>query len=172
MKHITLLFSLVLFITFSVSAQFKKPVTVRATAAAIIPLNGLATNDFGLGAGIDASFFSQHRLQAIVETGADLFVGDKLLRYDSANNRTNGQASAYTLKAGLQFFLTKRFAIAASAGSSWWLVRTFSHTASLVHSQSITGFLGRNRRFITKLSSEILPIARISYLKLSLGFRF
>ena len=65
--------SLILFsiIQLSCFGQFDKSTILRATANFNFTLNGLATNNAGLGLGIDASLFSKNRLKALIETSAD-----------------------------------------------------------------------------------------------------
>jgi hypothetical protein len=172
MKYLlTLFFSLATVIT--CFGQLENATTFRATANFNITLNGLASNEAGAGLGLDASFFSKHRLQALLETSADFFIGDKLLVVD-ANGKAAKSASVYSIKAGPQFFVTKNLAIAATYGLSWHVVREFNYTVDGGFKYSITGFLGQQRRFVTKLFLVNIPASEqtIQYLGLAAGLRF
>ena len=67
---------------------------------------GLAMNDAGFGIGFDASLFAKHKLQLLLETNADVFIGDKELLVD-AQGRENKSPTIYSIKAGPQFFILK-----------------------------------------------------------------
>jgi hypothetical protein len=154
--------------------QFQKPVTFRATANFNIALGGLATNDAGIGLGLDAAFFSKNRLQALFETSADRFVGDKLLILDPITNKEAKSAAVYSVKVGPQFFISDNLALAATYGPAWYVLRDFDYTSDYGFKYSITGFLGKQKRFVTKVFMVNIRAGErnIQYLGIAAGFRF
>lgn len=173
MKHLfTFLFSLATAIT--CFGQFEKSTTFRATANFNIVLDGLATNDAGVGLGLDASFFSKSKLQALVETSADRFIGDKLLVADPITGKEAKGAAVFSVKAGPQFFITRNLALAATYGPAWHVLRDFDYTVDYGFKYSITGFLGNQKRFVTKVFMVNIPVEeqQIQYLGIAAGFRF
>ena len=172
MKHLALI--LFTIIQLSCFGQFDKSTTLRATANFNFTLNGLATNDAGVGLGIDASFFSKHRLQALIETSADWFFGDKLLILDSATGKAAKSTAVHSIKVGPQFFITKSIALSATYGPAWYVVRDFSYSIDYGFKYSITGFLGDKRRFIAKAFIVNIPTEQqdIRYVGLAAGLRF
>ena len=173
MKHLfTFLMSIITVI--SCFGQFEKATTFRATANFNIVLDGLATNDAGVGLGLDASFFSKSRLQALIETSADRFIGDKLLVVNPTTGKEAKSAAIYSIKVGPQFFITRRFALAATYGPAWHVLRDFDYTIDYGFKYSITGFLGKQKRLVTKVFMVNIPVEeqQIQYLGFSAGFRF
>ncbi len=154
--------------------QFDNPITLRATANFNFTLNGLATNDAGVGLGIDASFFSKHRLQALIETSADWFIGDKFLVLDNATGKAAKRAAVHNIKAGPQFFIFNNLALSATYGPAWYVVRDFNYSMDYGFKYSITCFLGDKRRFITKVFMVDIPTKQqdIQYVGLAAGLRF
>lgn len=159
--------------TLSCFAQFDKSITYRATANFNAVLNGLATNDAGIGVGLDASLFSKYRLQALIETSAERFIGDKLLITDSTGKPAKS-AAVYSVKAGPQFFLSKNLALSVTYGPVWYVLREFKYSMDYGLKYSITGFLGVQRRFVTKVFMVNIPTSeqKIQYLGLAGGYRF
>src|SRR3982074_1518171 len=86
--------------------QFEKFLSLMATGNFDFKTKGLAMNDAGFGIGLDATLFSKHKLQFLIETNADQFIGDKLLRVD-AQGRHLTSAAIYSMNAGPQFFISK-----------------------------------------------------------------
>ena len=172
MKQVCLLFFMIT--QLSSFGQFDKSTTLRATANFNLTLNGLATNDAGVGLGIDASFFSKHRLQALIETSADWFIGDKLLVLDSVTGKAAKSAAVRSIKIGPQFFITKRIAVSVTYGPAWHTVRAFNYSMDYGFKYSVTGFLGNKRRFTTKVFMVDIPVKErnILYLGLAAGVRF
>lgn len=167
---------LILFSITSVSCfgQFDRATTLRATANFNIVLEGLATNDAGVGLGLDASLFSKKRLQALIETSVDRFIGDKLLVVDPATGKEAKNAAVYSIKAGPQLFITKNLALAATYGPAWHVVQDFNYSLDYGFKFSITAFLGDQRRFIAKIFMVNIPAEeqKIQYLGVAAGFRF
>ena len=172
MKHFLLL--LFCLATLSGFGQFNKAVTIRATAHINIVLNGLGTNEAGAGLGLDAALFSKHRLQAIIETSADGFIGDKLLFIDSITGEQAKAAAVYSVKAGPHFFITPHWAIAVTYGPAWHIVRDFMYTVNGGWKYSISGFFGRQRQLVTKLFLVTIPVQEqgIQYMGIAAGVRF
>ena len=173
MKHLfTFLMSLSTVVT--CFGQLEKATTFRATANFNIVLDGLATNDAGVGLGLDASFFSKSKLQALVETSADRFIGDKLLVADPITGKEAKGAAVFSVKAGPQFFITRNLALAATYGPAWHVLRDFDYTVDYGFKYSITGFLGNQKRFVTKVFMVNIPVEeqQIQYLGIAAGFRF
>jgi hypothetical protein len=172
MKQVCLIFFIIT--QLSCFGQFDKSITLRATANFNFALNGLATNDAGVGLGIDASFFSKHRLQALIETSADWFIGDKLLVLDSATGKAAKSAAVHSVKIGPQIFITKNLAVSATYGPAWYTVRDFNYSMDYGFKYSVTGFLGDKRRFTAKVFIVDIPTKQRSvlYLGLAAGVRF
>ena len=173
MKHLfTFLFFF--FIFTSCFGQFDKLVTFQAKANFNIALNGLATNDAGIGVGFDASFFSKSRLQAIIEASADRFFGDKLLIIDPVSGKEGKSAAVYSIKAGPQFFITKNLAAATAYGPAWHVVRDVDYSLDFGFTHSLTCFFGRERRFVAKvfLVDIQADVRRVQYLGVAAGLRF
>lgn len=154
--------------------QFAKPVTLRATVNMNIPIAGLGTNNFGAGLGLDASFFSRNKLQAIVEASADRFIGDKLLVVNIVTGKEAKNAAVYSIKAGPQYFLNQNFALAVTYGPTSYVVREFTYTMTGGFKLSITGFLGEQKRFVTNAFLVNIPNEQQSlrYFGLAAGYRF
>lgn len=154
-------------------AQFDKPISIRATGNFNVALRGLGVDDAGVGLGLDASFFSKHRLQALVETSLDHFFGDKSLYIDTLTGK-DAKTNIYNIKAGPQFFITKNFALSATYGPSWYKVRDFDYATDYGFKYSITGFLGKKRHFVAKVFIVDIPaqFQRIQYLGFAAGIKF
>lgn len=171
MRHLIL----ILFLITAVSsfAQFDRSVSLRTTANFNVALEGLGVDDASVGFGLDASFLSKHRLQAIVETSLDHFFGDKSLYIDTITGK-DAKTNVYGVKAGPQFFITKNFALSATYGPAWNKVRDFDYTRNYGFKYSITGFLGERRCFIAKVFMVNIPAQdrKIQYLGFAAGFRF
>ncbi len=153
-------------------AQFDKSVSLGATGNFNIALGGLGVDDAGVGFGLDASFFSKHRLQAIGEINFDHFFGDKSLYIDPISGK-DAKTNNYSIKAGPQFFIFKNLAIAATYGPSWYKVRDFDYTRDYGFKYSITGLLGERRRLIAKVFIVNIPAKdlKIQYLGFAAGYR-
>ncbi|HVG16656.1 MAG TPA: hypothetical protein VM935_16900 [Chitinophagaceae bacterium] len=172
MKQVLLIFLSI--IQLSCFAQFDKPVTIRATTNFNIALKGLATNDAGIGVGIDASFFSTHKLQVLLETSADWFFGDKLLIIDASTGEKVKSAAVHSLRLGPQFFIHKNLALSITYGPAWSVVQDTDYSLHGGLKYGATGFLGKKRNVIAKLFMVNIPAAEqtIHYLGLAGGFRF
>lgn len=159
--------------TLTCFGQLNESVSLRATGNINAVLKGLGANSIGAGLGLDVSFFSKHRLQALVETSTDRFMGDKMLVFDSATGKT-GRTAVYSFKAGPQLFVTKNIALSATYGPSWYKVNDIDYSMRYGFKYSITGFLGAQRRFITKVFVINIPTAalNIQYAGFALGHRF
>ena len=88
---------------------------------------GLAMNDAGFGIGFDASLFAKHKLQLLLETNANVFIGDKELLVD-AQGRENKSQTIYSIKAGPQFFIFERIALSTTFGVAWHSVKAIDFT--------------------------------------------
>ncbi len=167
------IFSIVFFLSLSSFAQFDKPFILSATSNFTFRTSGLATNDAGLGLNFDGSFLSENKLQLLIETSADWFIGDKLLITD-ANGRNTKGAVIYSIKAGPQFFILDKLALSITYGPAWHRIRDFEFTTDYGFKSAITGFLTKKKRFVTKLFLVAIPKKdlNIKYFGLSLGYRF
>ncbi|HEX8315273.1 MAG TPA: hypothetical protein VF609_09780 [Flavisolibacter sp.] len=173
MKHLfTFLFSYLCVTT--CLAQHQQATTLRASINFNIALNGLATNDAGVGLGLDASFFSKRRLQALIETSADRFIGDKLLLLDTITGKKGKSAAVYSIRVGPQLFVSENIALAATYGPSWHVVRDFGYTLDGGFKYSITFFFGKEKSFIAKMFMVNIPVEerKIQYLGIAAGFQF
>ncbi|MEJ7912443.1 MAG: hypothetical protein WKF70_04765 [Chitinophagaceae bacterium] len=155
-------------------AQFDKPLSVRATANFNGVREGLATNDAGFGLGLDVSFFSTHRLQALIETSADWFVGDKLLVINATTGESSKPAAVHSIKFGPQFFVHKSLALSVTYGPAWSVLQDWQYSRNNGIKYSVTGFVGRERKTIAKLFMVNLPTPqnRIQYFGFAAGIRF
>lgn len=153
--------------------QFDKSFSFVTSANLDFKTKGLATNEAGMGMSLDAFLFAKHKLQLIIETSADQFIGDKLLIED-AQGRENKRAAIYTIKAGPQFFLSKKIALSTTIGPAWHSIEAVGFTRDYGFKFGITGFPGHKRRLVTKIF--MVDILRdnlnIQYFGLQLGFRF
>lgn len=168
------LIAISIFITsFSGFGQTEKLISLRATGNFNFKTKGLATNDAGIGLGIDASILLKNRLQIVVETSADRFIGDKLLILDSTG-RENKSAAIYSIKVGPQFFVSKTLALSATYGPAWYTIREFSYSYDYGFKFSLIGFFGDYKRFVAKGFMVHLPVnnRNIQYFGLGAGYRF
>jgi len=169
MRHLIL----ILFLITAVSgfSQFDKSISLRTTGNFNVALGGLGVDDAGVGFGLDASFLSKHRLQAIVETSLDHFFGDKSLYIDRITGK-DAKTNIYSIKAGPQFFITRNLALSATYGPTWYKVRDFDYTRNYGFKYSITGFFGERKRFIAKVFMVNIPAQdrKIQYLGFAAGF--
>ena len=153
--------------------QFDKSFSLIASANLNLKTRGLATNDAGVGISLDALLFAKHKLQLLVETGTDKFIGDKLFIVDD-KGRQNKTATIHTIKAGPQFFLTKNIALSTTIGPAWHSIRAIGFSRDYGFKFAVTGFLGVKRRIVTKIFMvEILKDnLNVRYFGLQLGYRF
>lgn len=153
--------------------QFDKPVSIGASRNFNFKTKGLALNDAGFGISLDASLFSNHKLQLLLETGTDRFIGDKSFIID-AKGRENKSAAIYSIKAGPQFFISKNIAISTTFGPAWHSVQAVSFTHDYGFKLGATGFWGNKRRLITKMFMVNIPKEDVSiqYFGFGLGHRF
>ena len=161
-------------VTATALGQFSRPISLSATTRFHVTVDGLATNDAGYGVGINAAFFSQQRLQLLVESSWDRFIGDKLLVVDPVTGKEAKKAAAFALRAGPQFFLLKRLALSASYGPSWHAVRDFGYTVDGGYSYGLMGLAGKKDRVVAKLFGVTIPKEgqNIQYVGLAVGFSF
>jgi hypothetical protein len=153
--------------------QLIKNTSLQATGTIDVILKGLFMNEVGAGIGFDALFFSKHKLQAIIETNADYFVGDKFLVWDTLSGKQAKSAKVYSIKAGPQFFVSKRIAISATYGPSWHTARSINYSITGDFKYSVTAYLGPKKCFIIKLFLlNILAERTIQYIGFSVGRRF
>ena len=153
--------------------QFYKSFSLITSANLNFKTRGLATNDAGVGINLDALLFAKHKLQLLLETSTEKFIGDKLFIIDD-QGRQNKTATIYTIKAGPQFFVTKNIALSTTIGPAWHSVRAIGFSRDYGFKFAVTGFLGDKRRFVTKVFMvEILKDnLNIRYFGLQLGYRF
>ncbi|HZF64291.1 MAG TPA: hypothetical protein VEZ55_07405 [Chitinophagaceae bacterium] len=136
-----------------------------------LPLKGLATNDAGFGVTVDAAFLSKSKLQALVETSADYFLGDKLLIVDANSGKQAKRPSIYSIRFGPQLFITPALAISATCGPTWHVVRDFRHSLDDGFRFSANTFLGKKRSVAARFYMVTIP-NKIHYLGTSVGVRF
>lgn len=105
------------FLSFSCLGQFDKRITFSATGNFNIALKGLGYADVGLGGSLVASFFSKHRLQAVIETQAGNFK-DNLHEYDIVTDEIL-KTAIYTVSLVPQYFISKQIALSVTSGLSW-----------------------------------------------------
>jgi len=172
MKHLlTRLFCLIA--TAPAFSQYDKPVTFSATARFNAVVNGLASNDAGYGVGVDLAFFSQHRVQLLVESSWDRFIGDKLRITDPATEKEAKRTTVYALSIGPQVFLSRRVAVAATYGPAWHVLRDFHYSLDDGFKVSLMGIAGDRDRLVAKLFGIAVPTRErsIQYVGLAVGLR-
>ena len=168
---------LLFFLLFSLTtiyslAQFQNPISVRVTGNLNAALNGLGADDAGLGFGVEASLFAKHKLQPIIESNFDHFFGDKVYYFDPLTGK-EAKTNIYTIKVGLQYFVTKNLALSLSYGPCWYKVRDYEHTRDDGFKYCITTFLGTKRRFLVSLFTVRISAEdrNIHYLGMGAGYR-
>lgn len=153
--------------------QFDKSFSLITSANFNFNTKGLATNEAGVGISADAILFAKHKLQLLIETSADRFIGDKLLIVDD-QGRENKNAAIYIIHAGPQFFLSKAIALSATIGPAWHSIEAVGFTRDYGLKFAAAGFLGHKRRLVARIFMVNIPNdnLNIQYLGLQLGFRF
>jgi hypothetical protein len=152
--------------------QFDKPFSLITSVNLDFKLKGLATNEAGLGINIDAILFAKHKLQLLVETSGDQFIGDKTYIVD-AQGRENKTATIYTINAGPQFFVSKTFALSTTTGPAWHSIEDIGFTRDYGFKFAVTGFLGHKRKLVSRIFmvNILKNNLNIQYFGLQLGFR-
>lgn len=153
--------------------QFDRSFSIITSANFNFNTKGLATNEAGVGISADAILFAKHKLQLLIETSSERFIGDKLLTVD-ARGRENKNAAIYTIKAGPQFFLSKKIALSTTIGPAWHSIEAVGFTRDYGLKFAVAGFLGHKRRLVARIFMVDIPNdnLNIRYLGLQLGFRF
>ena len=169
--------SLIVLITFFFSltsyGQFAKSFSLMATGNFDFKTKGLALNDAGFGIGLDASFFSKHKIQLLLETSGDRFIGDKDF-ITADEGRENKSPAIYSIKVGPQFFISKNIALSATFGPAWHSIQAIGFTRDYGFKFGATGFLGDKKRLVTKIFIVYIPKdnLNIRYFGIALGYRF
>lgn len=153
--------------------QFDKTISLRASGNFNVTRNGFGTNDAGLGLGLDASFFSNHKLNLLTETSAETFFGSKEFIINP-EGRENKAPVIYSVKAGPQFFISKNIALSVTYGPSWYSIQAVSFTSDYGFKLGITGLFGKERRLVTKVFLAEIPKDNINiqYFGVGVGYRF
>jgi hypothetical protein len=168
-----LIILIICFLSTKSYCQFNKSFSLITSVNFDFKTKGLATNEAGAGISLDAIVFAKHKLQLLIETSADQFIGDKSFAED-AQGRENKSATIYTIKAGPQFFLSKRIALSTTIGPAWHSIEAVGFTRNYGFKFTVTGFLGHKRKLVTNLFMVDIPKdnLNIQYFGLQLGFRF
>lgn len=153
--------------------QFDKTFSLITSVNLDFKLKGLATNEAGLGINIDAILLAKNKLQLLLETSADKFIGDKTLIIDAQGSETKN-AAIYTINAGPQYFVSKRIAFATTFGPAWHAIEASGFTQDYGFKFAATAFLGPKRKLVTRIFMvDILKDdLNIQYFGLQFGFRF
>ncbi len=161
------------FLSCKAYCQFEKPFNLVASVNADFGLKGLANNEVGMGAGVEAFLFAKNKLQLLVEGGAERFIGDKLYVEDG-RGRENKTAAIYSLKAGPQFFVSDRIALSATMGPAWHSIREVGFTTDIGFKYALAAYLGYQRRIVTKIFMANIRDnnLQIRYFGLQFGYRF
>ena len=169
----SLIISITLFLSLTSYGQLDKSLSLIATGNFDFKTKGLALNDAGFGIGLDASFFSKHKFQLLLETSADRFIGDKDF-VTADEGRENKSPAIYSIKAGPQFFISKNIALSATFGPAWHSIQAVGFTRDYGFKFGATGFLGDKRRLVTKIFMVYIPKENLNirYFGLALGYRF
>ncbi len=153
-------------------AQKDRFVNLAASGNFNFTTHGFGTNDAGAGLGLTASFFPQHKLQLLAETGAEMFFGSKELIINP-KGRENKDPVIYSIKAGPQLFISKNIALSVTYGPYLHSIETAGFTNDFGFRFGITGFSGKKKRFVTKLfMTEIPKDYDIRYFGFGVGYRF
>lgn len=166
------------FISFCCFGQFEKSTSFSTTGNFNIALKGLGYAEVGLGAGLSASFFSKHRLQAVIEAQTARFK-DNLHEYDVITGEI-AKTAVYTVGAGPQLCISRRIALSVTYGPCWYKALYTDYSFGYGFQYSISGFWDSKRRFITKVFMVHIPAKEppiqyagpIQYLGLTAGYRF
>jgi hypothetical protein len=170
MKH--LIFIIISFFSSATYGQFEKSLSLITTGNFDFKTKGLNRNDAGFGISLDASLFSKHKLQLLLETSVERFMGDKL-GFADPQGRENKSALIYIIKAGPQFFILKNIAISTTIGPAWHSIRAVGFTRDFCFKFGVTGFFGDKRRLVTKIFIVDIPNdnLNIQYFGIGLGYR-
>lgn len=153
-------------------AQDNRPVNLAVTGNFNFKLRGFGTNDAGLGLGLDASFFPRHKLQLLAEANAERFFGSKELIINP-HGRENKAPVIYSFNAGPRFFISKNIALSVTYGPYLHSIEAAGFTNDFGFRFGITGFLGKEKRLMTKLfMTEIPKDYDIQYFGFGVGYRF
>lgn len=153
--------------------QFNKQVSLVASTNFNFRTRGLGLNDAGLGLNVNAIVFAKHKLQLLLETSVDAFIGSKAFSYLD-EGRLNKTPLFYTLKAGPQFFLFKHLALSATAGPASYSFESVGFMTACAFKFAVTGFLGQEKRLATSVILVKIPNKNIDiqYLGFQIGYRF
>ena len=154
------------------AGQLNKPVSILTAGNVLFKTTGANYNNTGVSLHINASFFSTHKLQLLVETSADKFFGDKVY-YVSAAGKEINKVILYSIKAGPQLFVTRHVALSATFGQTWHSINAEGFSRDYGLQYGATGFIGRKKRFITRVVMvHNLKTDKISrYVGVGLGYR-
>src|SRR5688500_9448095 len=168
--------ALILFtcVSLSSAAQFDRAVRIAPIINFNVVLNGLGQNDAGMGLGLNASFFAKHKLQLLIESGTDRFIGDKVLRIDPVSGEHARNAIVYNLKAGPQLFISKTLSISITYDPSWYLVRDFGFTTGYGFKYGVSCYVSEGKKLRCGLSMIDVPgeYENIQYAALGIGYVF
>jgi hypothetical protein len=133
---------------------------------------GLALNDAGFGIDLSASIFSKYKLQLLLETSTDRFIGDKQFIV-ADEGRENKSPAIYSIKAGAQYFISRKIAFSTTFGPAWYSIQAIGFTRDYGFQFGVTGFFGDKRRLVTKIFMVDIPKdnLNIRYFGLALGYR-
>lgn len=161
-------------VSFSSAAQFDRSVRITPIINFNVVLNGLGQNDAGMGLELNASFFAKHKLQLLIESGTDRFIGDKVLRIDPVSGEHARNAIVYNLKAGPQLFISKTLSISMTYGPSWYLVRDFGFTTAYGLKYGLSCYVSEGKKLRFSLSMIDLQGVNenIQYIALGIGYMF
>ena len=168
--------SLLIIVTFFLSlasySQFDKSFSLTATCNFNFKTKGLALNDAGFGIGLDGSLFSKHKLQLLLETSTDRFIGDKEFIV-ADEGRENKSPAIYSIKVGPQFFIFKSIAFSTTFGPAWHSIQAVGFTRDYGFKFGATGFFGEKKRLVTKIFMVDIPKDNLNvrYFGLALGYR-
>lgn len=166
-------FILLSLITFNASAQFNRFLFMSATAQANVGQKALAYDNAGYGLSINTSFPGYSKWEVTASVSANGFFGDKIYYLPNEGRQNKGPA-IYTLFAGPQYFILSRLAVSVTAGPAWYSIHTKGFSASTGYHFEATGYLGKKRRIVTRLSFSDIPANEINiqYFGLGIGYRF
>jgi len=166
---------LLIFCSLSIAAfsQHKKPFSIGLSGNFDFHTRGLATNDAGLGIGLNASYAIKQKLQLLIEINRDWFIGDKLLVVDSQLGSDTKPAAINTIKAGGRFFITKKLGVSAMAGPAWHTIREFTYAQDMGYQFGFDWFHGSKERVLTRLFLAGIPNNQVNihYWGIQLGYR-
>lgn len=131
--------------------------------------NGLGTNDAAFGFHVQGNLFAKRNLQLHIQTGADYFVGNKLLELDVNGNLVNTNPAIKRFIAGPEYFWNETISTGALYGAVWNNANE-NNTVEDGFKVFVASYFGKRKGKFLSFSFTTLPGSSVSYCTLGLGF--